>query len=186
MDNLVIDSHIGKRIRYYRQQKKLTQKTLADLCGLSEAAIRNYELGNRVPDYETIMDIAENLEVSYYALADPALSDVFGALHTLFRLEDVYGLHPEVSRGKIQLSFEYSDPSQVLNHAGGTLAQAVRLWSRMYQQYKNGTISEEEYQNWKNKYPEFADPQSAPAALNLPQTKHLNSTVKVKRKRNKR
>lgn len=183
MDNLAIDSHIGERIRYYRQKAGLTQKALAESCGLSEAAIRNYELGNRIPDYETIMDIAENLQVSIYTLMDPKLDHFFGVLHALFRLEETYGLHPEVSRGKVRLTFEYSEATQATEHLGGTLAQIVRLWNRMYHQYQNGTISKEEYQNWKNKYPEFAEPQPAPSDLNLPPIKRLNSTAKVKRKR---
>ena len=64
---LPVDAVLGERIRFYRQQAGLTQKGLADLCGISESAIRNYELGNRVPDFLTVRNIAERLRVSYYA-----------------------------------------------------------------------------------------------------------------------
>ena len=39
----------GELIRRYRKMRKMTQADLADACGLSDSAIRNYELGNRKP-----------------------------------------------------------------------------------------------------------------------------------------
>ena len=57
---LSIDATLGEHIRFYRQQAGLTQKELAGLCEVSESAIRNYELGNRVPDFLTLHTIAEN------------------------------------------------------------------------------------------------------------------------------
>ena len=53
MERLPIDATMGERIRYYRQVAGLTQKALAEKCGITESAIRNYELGNRMPDWET-------------------------------------------------------------------------------------------------------------------------------------
>ena len=156
MDHLPVDSRIGERIRYYRKKKSLTQKELADLCNLSEAAIRNYELGNRTPDYETIMKIAEHLEVSYHTINEPNLLDIFGALHILFRMEEIYGLHPEVSGNKVRLSFEHTSLLRALGNSDAMLAQTVKTWNRKYKQYKSGKISEEEYEDWKSKFPEFA------------------------------
>ena len=156
MDHLPVDSRIGERIRYYRKKKGLTQKELADLCNLSEAAIRNYELGNRTPDYETIMKIAEHLGISFYTISDPDLLDIFGALHILFRMEELYGLHPEVSGNKVRLSFEHTSLLRALGNSDAMLAQTVKTWNRKYKQYKSGKISEEEYEDWKSKFPEFA------------------------------
>lgn len=155
MDNLAIDSHIGERIRYYRQKAGLTQKALAESCGLSEAAIRNYELGNRTPDYKTIIKIAEHLEVSYHAIKDPDLLDIFGALHILFRMEEIYGIHPEISGGKVCLSFEHTSLLRALGSSDAMLAQTVKAWSRKYKQYKSGKICREDYEEWKSKFPEF-------------------------------
>ena len=76
---------LGQRIRYYRKRAKMTQKELADFCEVSEPAIRNYELGNRVPDWEMLQTIAAGLKVSYYALAEPDISAFFGAMHIFFR-----------------------------------------------------------------------------------------------------
>ena len=68
MELLSINSTLGERIRFYRQQAGLTQKELAALCEVSESAIRNYELGNRVPDFLTLHIIAEKLRVNYVAV----------------------------------------------------------------------------------------------------------------------
>ena len=42
------ESSVGERIRYYRKRAQLTQKQLAEACGITEPAIRNYELGNPI------------------------------------------------------------------------------------------------------------------------------------------
>lgn len=156
MDHLPVDSRIGERIRYYRKKKGLTQKELADLCNLSEAAIRNYELGNRTPDYETIMKIAEHLGISFHTINDPDLLDIFGALHILFRMEGIYGIHPEVSGDKVRLTFENTSLLQAFGSSDAMLAQTVKVWEQKYRHYKKGKISKEEYENWKSKFPEFA------------------------------
>ena len=156
MNHLPVDSRIGERIRYYRKKKGLTQKELADLCNLSEAAIRNYELGNRTPDYETIMKIAEHLGISFHTINEPSVNGLFGALHILFRMEELYGLHPEVSGNKVRLSFEHTSLLRALGNSDAMLAQTVKTWNRKYKQYKSGKISEEEYEDWKSKFPEFA------------------------------
>ena len=38
---------------------------------MSEPAIRNYELENRNPSVEQLQKIADALEISYFALANP-------------------------------------------------------------------------------------------------------------------
>ena len=100
------DGYIGSRIRQYRTLAKLTQKELAQRCGISEPAIRNYELGNRQPDEETLKTIALALEINYYALKQPEPSTLAGALNTLYLLESMYGLAPEVEGDEIKFIFK--------------------------------------------------------------------------------
>ena len=45
---------VGYLIRNFRITSDLTQKELADKCGLNESTIRNYELENRYPDEATL------------------------------------------------------------------------------------------------------------------------------------
>lgn len=58
-------SRVGYLIRNFRIASDMTQKELADKCGLNESTIRNYELGNRYPDEATLLNIANNLGVSF-------------------------------------------------------------------------------------------------------------------------
>ena len=51
-------SRVGYLIRNFRIASDMTQKELADKCGLNESTIRNYELGNRYPDAATLLNIA--------------------------------------------------------------------------------------------------------------------------------
>ena len=44
----------GELIRKYRKMRGLTQSELAEKCGLTDSAIRNYELGNRTPGEDQV------------------------------------------------------------------------------------------------------------------------------------
>ena len=93
-------SRVGFLIRNFRIAAKMTQKELADKCGLNESTIRNYELGNRYPDEATLLNIANNLGVSFYALSDPDVANIFSTLHVLFDIEWAYGLRPTIKDGE--------------------------------------------------------------------------------------
>lgn len=83
-------SRVGFLIRNFRIAAEMTQNELADKCGLNESTIRNYELGNRYPDEATLLNIANNLGVSFYALSDPDVANIFSALHVLFAIQFSY------------------------------------------------------------------------------------------------
>lgn len=53
----------GERIKILRTRKGLKQKELAELCGMSESQIGQYENGIRNPKYQTLEKIANALEV---------------------------------------------------------------------------------------------------------------------------
>ena len=61
---------VGENIRKIRKEKKLTQKELGKLCGMSEAQIGQYENGLRNPKMETLEKIANALDISYFELLD--------------------------------------------------------------------------------------------------------------------
>ena len=65
----------GQKIKELRQAKNLSQKELGIMSGLSEPAIRNYELGNRTPSPQQLEKIAAALNVSVYAISDPEIED---------------------------------------------------------------------------------------------------------------
>ena len=63
----------GKKIKKIRLRRGFTQKQLAEKCDLSEPAIRNYELGNRIPSSKQVEKIAEALNVTAAELVVPEL-----------------------------------------------------------------------------------------------------------------
>ena len=85
---------VGKKIKRFRTAFGLSQKELAQKSGLSEPAIRNYELGNRTPSEKQLEKIAGALGVSIYAISDPNLENYDAVMHALFCLEDEYGIVP--------------------------------------------------------------------------------------------
>lgn len=137
---------IGEKIRKFRLEKNLTQKELAIMCRNSESAIRNYELGNRTPNLDQLQVIADALQINVYALADPSIDSYTGAIHTLFAMEETYGLHPITDEdGQVYLTVDYQK--------GGALQDSIEAWSRMYELLMKNNISEQEYREQKAKYP---------------------------------
>ena len=66
---------IGKKVRYYRENKKWTQETFAEKLGLSLTYVGMIERDEKIPKLETFIKIANVLEVS----ADILLADVLTA-----------------------------------------------------------------------------------------------------------
>ena len=61
---------IGNRIRYFRELRKLSQKELARLIGVSNSRISNWELGINRPDADTLVLLCKALNVSSDELLD--------------------------------------------------------------------------------------------------------------------
>ena len=160
---LPIDATLGERIRFYRQQAGLTQKELAGLCEVSESAIRNYELGNRVPDFLTLHVIAEKLRVNYAAIAGEKVTDLEGALQALYKLEEIYGLYPTEVDGQIHFVFRNSvavdklkpDIDTVMGSPGALLQYRVLGFMKACAQHDAGEMTDDEYALWKSKFPAF-------------------------------
>lgn len=55
---------VGDNIRKARLEKGLTQKQVADACGMADSAIRKYESGQVTPKYNTLQRIAYALGYS--------------------------------------------------------------------------------------------------------------------------
>jgi len=142
-------------IRNFRIVADLTQKELAERCGLNESTIRNYELGNRYPDEATLLNIANNLNVSFFALSDPDVANIFCALHVLFDIEWTYGLRPTMKDGEVVLKFEDRlsctgpRPQEDLD----AFHTIVKYWARSRDRLQDGEIAESEYYFKEVKFP---------------------------------
>ena len=88
---------IGERIHHFRLLRGYTQKYLGQQLGFSESQadvrIAQYEKGARSPKENYLNALADIFEISPHALAVPDIDSYVGLMHTLFTLEDLYGLH---------------------------------------------------------------------------------------------
>lgn len=63
-------TNLGKRLRFLRLQRNLTQLELGEIMNISPSTIGMYERGEREPSYKTLMDLASFFQVSIDYLLD--------------------------------------------------------------------------------------------------------------------
>lgn len=149
-------ANLGQKIRFYRQIAGMTQKELGSACGVNESTIRNYELGNRYPDSDTIFEISNALEISPYVLATPDPISAASSLQYLFSMEKTLDLTPTTIDGKVYL--EVSSDIDVNDATIAPLSNLKRMfnhWATMYEKFINEEIDEETYLLWQAKYLSF-------------------------------
>ena len=149
-------ANLGQKIRFYRQIAGMTQKELGSACGVNESTIRNYELGNRYPDSDTIFEISNALEISPYVLATPDPISAASSLQYLFSMEKTLDLTPTTIDGKVYL--EVSSEIDVNDATVAPLSNLKRMfshWATMYEKFINEEIDEETYLLWQAKYLSF-------------------------------
>ena len=145
---------IGERIRFFRNLRGMTQKYLGQVVGFPEktADIRmaQYESGSRSPKAELTETLAGALGVSPLALSVPDIDSYLGLMHTLFTLEDRYGLTVEDRDGEVVLRF---DPRKGKDAA--TISEMVYAWATAAEKYRKGETSKDEYDKWRYNYPKY-------------------------------
>ena len=145
---------IGERIRYLRNLKGMTQKYLGIQVGYPEKTadvrIAQYESGSRGPKEDTIKKLAEVLGVSEQALIVPDIDSYTGLMHTLFTLEDLYGIRIDKVDGELCLRLDKGMDS---NYAA--MFQMFSAWQEESEKLKNGKITKDEYDQWRYNYPKF-------------------------------
>ena len=151
-------ANLGQKIRFYRQIAGMTQKELGTACDVNESTIRNYELGNRYPDSDTIFEISNALEISPYLLATPDPISAASSLQYLFSMEKTLDLTPTTIDGKVYL--EVSSDIDVNDATIAPLSNLKRMfnhWATMYEKFINEEIDEETYLLWQAKYLSFGN-----------------------------
>ena len=145
---------IGERIRFIRNLRGMTQKYLGTLVGFPEktADIRmaQYEAGTRTPKEDLTKALAGALDVSPLALVVPDIDSYFGLMHTLFTLEDRYGLTVETGETGVSLRV---DPRKGTDAA--ELSEMLAAWAEQSEKYHNGDINRDEYDKWRYNYPKY-------------------------------
>lgn len=69
---------IGKRLRFYRQKKRLTLKDVEEITGLHATTISGYERGIREPSYKVLRILAKvyDIPVAYLLLEGEEIMEV--------------------------------------------------------------------------------------------------------------
>ena len=141
----------GERIRFFRLLRGMTQKYLGMALGFPESSaevrISQYEKGLRSPKSDRIEQLAELLQVSPDALRVPCIDDddKAGFLHTLFAMEDIYGLQIGKLDGELCLHFNSID-------ARLKFREDFHAWYAVLRRYELGEITKEEYDHWRYTY----------------------------------
>ena len=145
---------IGERIRFFRNLRGMTQKYLGTVVGFPEktADIRmaQYESGSRTPKADLTENLAGVLGVSPLALSVPDIDSYLGLMHTLFTLEDRYGLTTEKGENGVYMRV---DPRKGKDAA--EFSEMLNAWAEQAEKYHNGDISREDYDKWRYNYPKY-------------------------------
>lgn len=145
---------IGERINFFRNLRGMTQKFLGIQVGFPENSadvrLAQYESGTRTPKANVTAALAEALDVSPMALSVPDIDSYLGLMHTLFTLEDTYGLNIVEQDGEIALQVNFRK-----NKDAAELHKMLWAWREQAAKLESGEITKEEYDRWRYHYPEF-------------------------------
>lgn len=145
---------IGERIHFFRLLRGMTQKYLGTAVGFPEKSadvrLAQYETGTRTPKADLTAALAQVLDVSPQALSVPDIDSYIGLMHTLFTLEDNYGLTVSETDGEVCL--------KVNKDKGKDAAELLKMlyaWKEQADKLSAEEISREEYDRWRYNYPKF-------------------------------
>ena len=145
---------IGERIQFFRKLRGMTQKYLGMALGFPEKSadvrLAQYEAGARTPKADLTAALAKVLDVSPRALAVPDIDSDVGLMHTLFTLEDRYGLKLCECDGEIHLRVDVFQGKDAAK-----LHEMLCAWGEQAAKLQSGEISKENYDKWRYYYPEF-------------------------------
>ena len=145
---------IGERIRFFRNLRGMTQKYLGTVVGFPEktADIRmaQYESGSRTPKADLTESLAGVLGVSPLALSVPDIDSYLGLMHTLFTLEDRYGLTIEKGENGVSMCVDSRKGKDAAE-----LSEMINAWAEQAEKYRKGDISREDYDKWRYNYPKY-------------------------------
>ena len=145
---------IGERIHFFRNMRGMTQKYLGQLLGFPEKSadvrLAQYETGARTPKADLTGALANALDVSPLALSVPDIDSYLGLMHTLFTLEDRYGLRIDEADGEVCLKVDVRK-----NKDAARLHEMLCAWRQAAAMLKAGEITQEEYDRWRYHYPEL-------------------------------
>ena len=116
----------------------------------ADVRMAQYESGTRTPKAELTAALANELGVSPHALNVPNIDSYIGLMHTLFTLEDIYGLSIERRDGAVVFRI---DPRKGKDAA--RISEMVYAWAPVAEKYRAGEIGKDDYDKWRYNYPRY-------------------------------
>ncbi len=166
---------IGERIHFFRLLRGMTQKYLGTAVGFPERSadvrLAQYETGSRKPKADLTAALAYVLDVSPQALDVPDIDTYIGLMHTLFTLEDIYGLTVGGESGEVYLKVNKDKGAEAYE-----LLKMLFAWKEQAKKLSAGEISKEEYDRWRYYYPKFDTTQHW---VKIPSQKFSDAMIKV-------
>ena len=145
---------IGERIHFFRLMRGMTQKYLGTAVGFPERSadvrLAQYETGTRKPKAELTSALAQALDGAPQALDVPDIDSYIGLMHTLFTLEDIYGLTVSETDGEVCL--------KVNKDKGKDAAELLKMlyaWKEQADKLSADEIDREQYDQWRYHYPKY-------------------------------
>ena len=143
---------IGKRIKFFRKRNRLTMKALGMFVGFKENSadvrIAQYESDKKRPRRKLLKGLADALGVVPEAITVPDIDTPIGLMHTLFALEDMYGLTIHTSYGRPCLCVLFPTETGEVN-----LQEYLEEWCTVKMDLLHGRITRTEYDDWRYNYP---------------------------------
>lgn len=144
---------IGNRIKWFRNMRNLTQKELGAKVGFpfnaTDVRIAQYESEKRIPKDDMVNKLAAILGVSPSAIKVPEIDTDIGVMHTLFALEDTFGIKINKINDELCISLDKTSKSY------SSMFEMFDTWQREYEKFQNGEISKEDYDQWRYTYPKM-------------------------------
>lgn len=169
----------GKRIKYFRNRKGMKQKELGELLGFlgktSDVRVAQYETEARTPKTDLVKEMAQIFDVSTRAINVPNIDSYLGLMHTLFALEDMYGIKIGEIDGELCLRLDREHKEYP------HLFEPFHAWQQMAAKLESGEISQEEYDNWRYNYPEL---DTSEIRAKVPSQKLSDELIKALKKEN--
>lgn len=145
---------IGERIHFFRLMRGMTQKYLGTAVGFPERSadvrLAQYETGTRKPKAELTSALAQALDVAPQALDVPDIDSYIGLMHTLFTLEDIYGLTISETDGEVCLKINKDKGKDAAE-----LLKMLYAWKEQADKLSAGKISKDDYDRWRYYYPKY-------------------------------
>ena len=142
----------GKRIKFFRNRKGMKQKELGELLGFlgktSDVRVAQYETEARTPKADLVKEMAQIFGVSTRAINVPNIDSYLGLMHTLFAMEDMYGIKIGEIDGELCLRLDKSKGTTYLS-----MFDMFHAWQEQAEKLKSGEITQEEYDQWRYNYP---------------------------------